>query len=246
MPSTPNILILGATSDIGVAIARKFGSHKYDIHLAGRNINHLEPLKKDLTIRYDVNVEIVEFDACNFNTHIEFYDNLTPKPDITVCTFGYLGDQKKAEEDWKESQKLIATNYLGAVSILNIIANDYEQKKQGTIVGISSVAGERGRQSNYLYGSSKAGFTAYLSGLRNRLYRSRVHVMSVLPGFVYTKMTENMALPPRLTAHPEDVASVIYRAVLKKKNVVYVKWYWRIIILVIKMIPENIFKKMSL
>jgi short-subunit dehydrogenase len=114
------------------------------------------------------------------------------------------------------------------------------------IVGIASVAGERGRQSNYLYGSAKAGFRAYLSGLRNRMHRESVHVVTVQPGFVYTKMTENLNLPKMLTATPDEVAETVYSAVYKRKNVVYVKWFWRWIMVVIKSIPESVFKKLKL
>src|SRR5690606_97752 len=140
-----------------------------------------------------------------------------------------------------ETLRTINTNYTGAVSILNIIAADYALQKKGCIVGISSVAGERGRQSNYIYGSAKAGFTAYLSGLRNKFYDKGVHVVTVLPGFVHTKMTENLDLPKLLTAQPEDVARSIYTAVQKKKNIIYVKWFWRWIMCIIKLIPEPIF-----
>ena len=108
------------------------------------------------------------------------------------------------------------------------------------------VAGERGRQSNYLYGSAKAGFTAYLSGLRNRLFHHGLHVLSIQPGFVYTRMTEGLTLPPLLTATPEQVASAVSKAIDKKKNVVYVKWFWRWIMLIIKSIPEFLFKKLKL
>jgi short-subunit dehydrogenase len=118
--------------------------------------------------------------------------------------------------------------------------------KQGVIVGISSVAGERGRQSNYIYGSAKAGFTAYLSGLRNRLQKENVHVLTVLPGFVYTKMTENLKLPKPLTAAPEEVGVAVYNGVVKRKNVVYVRWMWRWIMLIIKLVPESMFKKLKL
>jgi short-subunit dehydrogenase len=157
-----------------------------------------------------------------------------------------MNDNEKVIHDWAETAKTINTNYTGAVSILNIIAADYAQRGNGTIVGISSVAGNRGRQSNYIYGSAKAGFTAYLSGLRNALYKRGVHVMTVLPGFVYTKMTEHLKLPKPLTAQPADVANVIYHGVLKKSNVVYVKWFWRWIMLIITTIPETLFKKLKL
>ena len=141
---------------------------------------------------------------------------------------------------------IIDSNYTGAVSILNIVANDFEARKFGTIVGISSVAGDRGRQSNYLYGSAKAGFTAYLSGLRNRLYKSGVHVLTVKPGFMKTRMIEGMRTPGPLTAEPAKVATVVYKATTKRKNEIYVLWMWRYIMLVIRLIPEIIFKKLNM
>jgi short-subunit dehydrogenase len=242
----PTILILGAGSDMAVAIARKFASEKYDIQLAGRHAAALIPLQQDLQVRYGTHATTHTFDATDYPSHTGFYAGLPVAPDITICVFGYLGEQEKAQENWSEAAAIINTNYTGAVSILNIVAEDYAAKKQGTIIGISSVAGERGRQSNYIYGSAKAGFTAYLSGLRNRLFRSGVHVMSVQPGFVNTRMTQHLALPPLLTAQPEAVATAVFKAVARKKNVVYVKWHWKYIMLIIKLIPEGIFKKLSL
>jgi decaprenylphospho-beta-D-erythro-pentofuranosid-2-ulose 2-reductase len=241
-----SVLILGASSDMAVATARKFASDKYDVILAARDTAFLDTLQKDIEIRYGVKCTSAKFDAMNFPSHTAFYQNLSVKPDVTVCVFGYMGDNEKAIEDWNETAKVLATNFAGAVSILNIIAKDYEAKKQGTIVGISSVAGLRGRQSNFIYGSAKAGFTTYLSGLRNYLFKAGVHVVTVLPGFVYTKMTAELNLPALLTAKPEDVAMVIKKAVDKKQNIVYVKWFWRWIMLVIKCIPEFVFKKLKL
>jgi len=136
------------------------------------------------------------------------------------------------------------TNYKGVVSLFNIIADDFEHRRNGFIVGISSVAGERGRKSNYIYGSAKAALTVYLSNLRNRLYDAQVHVMTVKPGFVATNMTKDMDLPEKLTAQPEEVAEDIYKAQQKNKNVLYTKWRW--VMLVIKMIPEWKFKVMSI
>jgi decaprenylphospho-beta-D-erythro-pentofuranosid-2-ulose 2-reductase len=242
----PVVLILGATSDIAMAIARKFASHKYDIQLAARQPAQLAPLQSDLQIRYNVNCSLHRFDAVDYSTHQTFFDSLHPKPDVAVCVFGYLGDAMKARSDWSESETIIKSNFTGAVSILDKIANYFSSEKKGTIVGISSVAGERGRQSNYHYGSAKAGFTAYLSGLRNRLFHDGVHVVTVQPGFTYTRMTENMPLPKLLTGHPEEVAAGVYSAVNKKKNVIYVKWMWRWIMLIIRVIPEGIFKKMKM
>lgn len=242
----PTILILGATSDIGFAIARKFAEKKQDVQLAARNVDQLKTLQSDIHIRYNVRCTIHAFDALQFEEHKNFYEKLNPKPDVVVYVIGYMNENERAIIDWNESLKTINTNYTGAVSILNIIATDFSDRKNGTIAGISSVAGNRGRQSNYIYGSAKAGFTAYLSGLRNRLYHYNVHVLTVLPGFVYTKMTENLQLPKLLTAKPEAVANAVYKGVRKKKNIIYVKWFWRWIMLVITALPESFFKKRKL
>ena len=242
----PTVLILGATSDMAIAIAKKFASKQHAIQLAARNTTDLQRMQSDLSIRYQVACSIHAFDAMKFESHAAFFEQLQPKPDITVCVFGYLGENEKARTDWHESEKIIHTNYTGAVSILNIISNYYAARKSGSIAGISSVAGERGRQSNYLYGSAKAGFTAYLSGLRNRLVQDKVHVLSVLPGFAYTRMTEGLKLPKPLTAHPAEIGEAVYKGIQNKTNVIYVRWIWRWIMLVIKLIPEALFKKLKL
>jgi decaprenylphospho-beta-D-erythro-pentofuranosid-2-ulose 2-reductase len=242
----PTVLILGATSDIGFAIAKKFASEKYVVQLAGRNADQLKPLQSDIAIRHQVQCSVHSFDATDFASHISFYNALNPKPDVTIYVIGYMNDNEKVIVDWNEALKTINSNYTGAVSILNIVASDYAVKQAGTIVGISSVAGNRGRQSNYIYGSAKAGFTAYLSGLRNKMFHSKVHVLTVLPGFVYTKMTEHLKLPKPLTAKPEEVGNAIYNGVKNRKNIVYVKWFWRWIMLIITSVPESMFKKKKL
>jgi decaprenylphospho-beta-D-erythro-pentofuranosid-2-ulose 2-reductase len=242
----PTVLLLGASSDIATALARKFATEKYDLQLAARHSGRLSSLVSDLSIRYSAKATLHEFDAVDFESHARFWNNLDPKPDITICIFGYLGDQVAAQSDWKECRRILDTNYTGAVSILNLVADTYAANGKGMITGISSVAGERGRQSNYLYGSAKAGFTAYLEGLRNRLYHQKVHVLSVQPGFVDTRMTEGMPLPPLLTATPGLVASAVFKAIKKKRNTIYVKWFWRWIMLIIRNIPEPVFKKLKL
>lgn len=241
------VLILGAKSDIAKALAYKYAKEGYDIYLAGRNITTQE--NADLIFISTVekrNIINVEFDALDFDSHKKFYENLEPKPKGVVVAFGYLGDQKKAENDFTEAKKIFDTNFTGAMSILEIVASDFEKNRDGFIVGISSVAGDRGRQSNYFYGSSKAALTSYLSGLRNRLSKKNVRVLTVKPGFVKTKMTENMKLPAKLTAQPKEVAHDIYEAQISGKDIVYTKWFWKWIMLIIKFIPEPIFKKLSL
>ncbi|MCC6286435.1 MAG: SDR family oxidoreductase [Chitinophagaceae bacterium] len=239
-------LILGATSDIGKAIARKFAENKYQVLLACRNTAALSTFVSDMNIRYGIPCHSYSFDATDFSSHEKFYNDLPLKPDVVICVFGYMNDNEATIASQVETLKTINTNYTGAVTILNIIAADFAGRKQGVIAGISSVAGERGRQSNYIYGSAKAGFTAYLSGLRNKLYKSNVHVLTILPGFVFTKMTEHLNLQKLLTATPENVADSVYNAVKKRKNIVYIKWFWKWIMFIIKSIPESIFKKKEL
>lgn len=243
-----HILILGAVSDIAKAVAKEYAALGNNLYLAVREQEkeEAEATANDLIVKYEIEAEVVDFDAINFDSHQQFYDNLDPKPEGAILFVGYLGDQEKAQADFEECQRIVNTNYLGCVSILNVVANDLEEKKAGFIVGVSSVAGDRGRQSNYIYGSAKAGLTAYLSGLRHRLFASNVHVVTVKPGFVNTRMTEGMDLPEKLTAEPAEVAKDILKAQQKKKNTIYTKWFWRFIMMIITSIPEFVFKKTKL
>jgi len=240
------VLIIGAKSDIAKEVARTYAKNGYDLYLAARNSEELKDLKQDIEVRSGVSVELKEFDITAYETHEKFYTELKEKPQGAIVVSGYMVEQKLAQKDWNESLKTINVNYTGAVSILNIIANDFEKDSKGFIVGVSSVAGDRGRKANYIYGSSKAAFSAYLGGLRNRLFESDVQVLTVKPGFVNTKMTENLDLPEKLTAEPEDVANDIYNAQQKGRNVLYTKSIWMLVMLIIKHIPEFMFKKMSI
>ncbi len=240
------ILIIGAKSDIAKAVAKEYAKNGYNLYLAARNSQELSDFSQDIALRYDRKAVCLDFDLLDFASHQNFYDSLTDEPLGVICIAGYMSDQKQAEIDFYETQKMIDTNYTGCVSLLNIIASNFEKRQSGFIVGVSSVAGDRGRKANYIYGSSKAAFTAYLSGLRNRLFESSVHVLTVKPGFVNTKMTEGMDLPEKLTAQPEEVAKDIYNAQQKNKNILYTKWIWKWVMLIIQNIPEFQFKKMSI
>ena len=239
------VLIVGAKSDIAKATAREYARHGYDLYLAARKSSELHDFVNDVTASTQRNIKLVELDILNYKSHQEFYQSLEEKPLGVISAVGYLGDQKKAQTDSIEAQKIIDTNYTGVVNLFNIIANDFEHRRSGFLVGISSVGGDRGRKNNYIYGCSKAAFTAYLSGLRNRLYDSNVHVLTVKPGFVATKMTEGIDLPKKLTAQPEAVAKDIYNAQQNGKNVLYTKWIWSWVMLIIRMIPEWKFKRMN-
>ncbi len=228
------------------AIARTFAAEGHDLMLAGRDPSRLEDDRADLVTRHGVEVSLHAFDALDLDTHAAFVAGLPELPEIAVCAVGAMGTQEENAADPKAGAMVMRANFEGPASILAHLANAMEARGSGTIVGISSVAGERGRASNYVYGSAKAGFTAFLSGLRNRLAKTGVHVVTVLPGFVATAMTEGMDLPERLTAQPEEVGQAVLRAVRKGRDVVYVRGVWRLVMAVIRAIPEPIFKKTSL
>ena len=240
-----SVLIIGALSDIAKSIAKKYGENGYDLHLAARKIEDLKLHSTDLKIRYNINVDIYEIDLLKTETHKNFIKNLKEIPSIVICAVGLLGEQKNSENNLELRIKVLRTNFEGPINIISDFANIYENQGFGTIVGISSVAGDRGKESNYIYGSAKAGFTAFLSGLRNRLAKKNVHVLTVLPGTVHTKMTSGMKLPKHFTSYPEQVANDIYNAVKKKKDIIYTMKIWRYIMFIIKCIPERIFKNKS-
>jgi len=241
-----SVLILGAKSDIAKELGKIFAKDGYDLYLAARNVNELDEYITDLKIKNNIQIQKIEFDITKIETHTEIWENIKEKIFGVILAAGYLPNQKEAEKNWNITLNTINVNYTGAVSFLNLVANSFEERKSGFIIGISSVAGDRGRKDNYIYGSTKAALTAYLSGLRARLFNSNVHVMTVKPGPVYTKMTEGLVLNPNITAIPEKVAKDIYGACLNKKDVIYTPAFWYIIMFITKHIPEFIFKKMTI
>jgi len=240
------VLILGARSDIGMAVAHRFAAQGYRVQLAARDAASLETDKSDIEVRHGASVTLHEFDALATQTHAAFVAGLPELPAIAVCAVGLLGDQTASERDVKSAIQVMRSNYEGPASILAELANRFVERGSGTLVGISSVAGLRGRATNYVYGSAKAALTTFLSGLRNRLARHDVHVVTILPGFVATRMTEHMDLPKLMTARPQEVAEAIHRAAEKKYNIIYVRPVWRVVMSAIKLIPESVFKKMRL
>lgn len=240
------VLILGARSDMARAIAHRFAARGYPLQLAARDAAALEGDRADLQLRYGVPVTVHAYDAVAIADHARFVEGLPELPGIAICAVGVMGSHEALERDPAAAVQVMRTNYEGPAHTLAILANHFEARGSGTLVGISSVAGARGRATNYVYGSAKAGFTAFLSGLRNRLAKRGVHVVTVLPGFVATKMTEGLDLPPRLTAQPDEVAVAVERAVLRGRDVVYVRPIWRLIARIVREIPEGRFKRMRL
>lgn len=243
---TAPVLIVGAGSDIGRAIAHRFAKEGHPLQLTAREPDTLLADKNDLILRYGVPVTVHRLDVLETGMHGQFVEHLPELPAIAVCVVGLLGRQKDDELDLDSAVVVMRSNYEGPASILGALANAFALRGSGTLIGISSVAGERGRASNYIYGSAKAGFTAYLSGMRNRLSDRGVRVITVLPGFVATKMTDDLHLPPHLTADPSEVADAIFGAVKRGRDVIYVRKIWRLIMTIIRLIPEAIFKRLKL
>ena len=239
------VLIIGGKSDIGKAIAYRFAKEGFNIQLAARNSYLLKKEKKDLEIRYGIKVTCHEFNGLDLDSYEKFIQSLDNLPTIVISAIGYLGEQKKSEQNLKETLLTLRTNFESVATILGLFANQFEKRGFGTIIGISSVAGDRGRGSNYIYGASKAGLTAFLSGLRNRLKPHGINVITVKPGFVKTKMTAQIDLPRLFTTTPSKVADHIFKAYKSEKTIVYITSIWFLIMIIIKGIPERIFMKLK-
>ncbi len=239
------VLILAATSDIARAIARAFAKDGHRLLLAARDISHLEADAANLRIRYGADISLHAFDVLDAAARDRLLNSIV-LPDVVICAIGALGQQQRAENDCEHAELVMRTNFEGPAQILGMFANRFAERGHGTIVGISSVAGDRGRAANYVYGAAKAGFTAYLSGLRNRFGHSAIRVVTVKPGYVETRMTAGMKLPALLTAQPEEVAAAVSRAVNLGSDVVYVRPLWRWIMTAIRLIPEPFFKRMHI
>lgn len=241
------MIVLGSNSEVAQAFVEKVlseGQRFEKIYLLTSNKENTEKFARHIDVKYVQNSEIIEFDLLKDNDYhrLNHIDS-----DLLFCASGYLGmNTTDGLYNDINTTKIIDINYAKLVPLMNYFAQKFEAKRSGTIIGLSSVAGERGRQSNFIYGSAKAGFTAYLSGLRNYLYDKKVNVLSVIPGFMATKMTEGMPLNPKLTASLKQAANCIYKAYKNKKNVVYVLPIWWVIMMIIRNIPEFIFKRLKL
>jgi len=238
-------LILGASSDIGVALAREYAKAAYSLILAARQVQRLEAEANNLKHRYGASVKLMEFDVLDVANHRRFVEEVGGIPEVAICVVGLMGNQSIAESDYAAADLIMRTNYNGPAIVFDELAAQMERRGSGWLIGISSVAGDRGRAVNYLYGSAKAGFTAYLSGLRNRLAKKGVRVMTVKPGFVRTRMTADMSLPGPLTAEAAEVARAVMRAQRARRDIVYVRPAWRFIMLMIRLIPERFFKQIG-
>ncbi len=242
------VLILGATSTIARAIAGEFAAAGSSVRLAGRDRDELNAIALDLNVRHGAATSVHLIDLLTPATHDELLreclSGMNDPADGVVVAFGYLGDQTLAQSNAAERRRTLDSNFVECVSILEFVAAHFEQHGGGWICALSSVAGDRGRQSNYVYGAAKAGLTTYLQGLRNRLHPRGVSVITVKLGIVDTQMTFGLQLPT--AADPGSVARSVVRAIQSRRDVVYVPWIWRWILLAIRCIPERFFKRMRL
>jgi len=242
------ILVLGATSGIAEACIRIWAERGENLYLVARNADKLAAVAADARTRGANYVDFAVADLDNTTSHPELLAhaiNSLAGLDIAYFALGVLGEQPRAERGFDEAAKILHTNFVAPVSLLTWLANYCAQRHSGTLAVLSSVAGDRGRKSNYVYGSSKAGLSAFLAGLRNRVDREGVTVITIKPGPVKTAMTQSMKGSEKF-ADVEKVAATIVKAIDKKQDVVYVPGIWRIIMGVIKVIPERTFKKLNL
>lgn len=243
------VLILGATSAIAEETARIFASKGDRLCLVGRRVDRLEQMAADLRVRGAPQVETLAADLNEMERHGALIDAAAAALgglDTALVAHGTLGDQARAQADWAYAESEIRTNFLSAASLLTQLANRFEAQKAGAVAVISSVAGDRGRQSNYVYGAAKAGLTAFTSGVRNRLAPLGITVVTVKPGFVDTPMTAHIAKKGPLFVKPAVVARGIHAALVKGRDVVYLPFFWRYIMAIITAVPEAIFKRLKL
>ena len=243
----PSLLLLGAHSDIGRACAQQFAAAGFDLFLTRRRVDpNDEQEAQQLKAQYNIDLQYLSFDALNTSAHQALLQELEATPDVVLVTLGYLGDADLARISQEESQQILASNFTGLIPLLDQLAYRMQERQSGSIIGISSPAGERGRASNYHYGAAKAGLTTYLSGLRQYSRPYGVVVTTIIPGFVRTKMLGDLHTPAFLTASPQQVAKATFRAYQNRRSVVYTLSLWRPIMWMIRHLPEPLFQRLHL
>jgi decaprenylphospho-beta-D-erythro-pentofuranosid-2-ulose 2-reductase len=243
-----NILILGATSAIAQATGRLLAEQGASFFLVARDPHKLSAVSDDLRTRGAKAVSALALDLDDLDAHAAMLARAAQtlgSIDLALLAHGVLGDQAVAEMDARVAEAVYRTNFLSPASLITWLANYFEGRGQGCLAVISSVAGDRGRKSNYVYGASKGALTILLDGARNRLDRMGVHVLTIKPGFVATPMTAHLP-KGRLFSDPRVIGRGILRAVASRRDTVYLPGYWRVIMLAVRSVPSSLFKNMNL
>lgn len=243
------VLILGATSAIACACARIWAKEKASFFLVARNGDRLQAISNDLLVLGATEVQVMTLDLDDHQRHEELIERCflaLGQVEIVLVAQGTLPNQSECELNACLAMKEFTTNALSIVSLLTLLAGRFEAQHFGTIAVITSVAADRGRQSNYVYGAAKAAVTTFCQGLRARMFKSGVNVLTIKPGFVATPMTQGLPLPKKLVATPEKVADDITSAITRNQSELYTPGFWYWIMLIIRTIPEFIFKRLKL
>jgi decaprenylphospho-beta-D-erythro-pentofuranosid-2-ulose 2-reductase len=242
------IMIIGAASAIAKETAMLFARDGAELYLVDINQGRLEATEKDILARHQTKIKWDVLNVLDFERHEPVFKRALESMnglDAVLIAHGTLASQEETQKSVEKIVKEFNINCVSVISLASIAANYFEEKKDGMIAVISSVAGDRGRMSNYLYGSAKGGVTTFLQGLRNRLAHSGVSVLTIKPGMVDTPMTAHLPKSP-LFAKPKVIGNIIYKAMLARKDVVYAPAYWRCIMWVVVQMPEFIFKKLKM
>ena len=243
-----NVIVIGATSGIAQAISRLLAERHCRLFLVARDADKLASVAADLEVRGAEIAGTCHVDLADTSTHAEMMSSAWQQlgtVDSAIVAYGILGDQKEAENHWAEAAAILHVNFTSVASLVTYLANDFEKQGFGQIVGIGSVAGDRGRRTNYIYGAAKAGVATLLEGVRHRLAPKGIAVLLVKPGFVDTPMTAHLPRSP-LFASPSYVAGKIVRAMESCKSTIYVPFFWRPIMWIIRSLPERIFNRLSI
>lgn len=243
------ILIIGATSAIASECARLWAAQGASLFLVGRDASKLEELAADSRVRGAAAVRTWQMDVTDLAAHTAMFESAVRALngfDVALIAHGTLPDQSACERDPALMVQEFTTNGVSVMALLTLLAPKFEQQASGSICVITSVAGDRGRPSNYVYGSAKAAVSVFCEGMRARLFRAGVSLTDIRPGFVDTPMTQGLALPALLLARPGDVARKILIAIERRRDVAYVPAFWAVVMTFIRMIPGAIFKRMTL
>ena len=246
-----SVIVFGANSTIAQSVVYQLAHDGFNLQLLARDTDQLNLLRQDLLVKYpNLKILIDQYDAEScveeiLSAKIEYSFEQLGVIDLVLIAHGNLPDQTDCVKSWSSTKKALQVNGLSVLEICHKMSLKLKEQKSGTIAVISSVAGLRGRQSNYIYGTAKGMINIYLQGLRNDMYAHGVHVLTILPGFVDTKMTAEFK-KGALWAKPDKVAKDIVTAIYKKKDILYTPWFWRFIMSIILHIPESVFKKLKL